>query len=91
MDVAPGEAGSRFNVVRVEHVAHFDDKEHAAFLAVLLTERRRVVPKLETRHRLAADAHVLAVTAVAAFHPSRAPMRLSSGPPVRHTAAKSLR
>lgn len=38
IDTIPGEHGSAFNVVRCQHVAHFDDEEHAAFLVELLTK-----------------------------------------------------
>ena len=37
VDVVPSEHGSVFNVMRCEHVAHFDSEEHATFLVELLT------------------------------------------------------
>jgi hypothetical protein len=42
VDAGPAERGSGFNVVRCEHVAHFDDEAHAAFLVDLLTTDQSV-------------------------------------------------
>lgn len=36
VDVAPGEHGSVYHVIRCETVARFDNEEHAAFLVELL-------------------------------------------------------
>jgi hypothetical protein len=42
LDVAPGEHGSVYHVIRCETVARFDNEAHAAFLVELLAKGQLV-------------------------------------------------